>query len=366
MTVENKPLSIGFLGKPKSDHADALGSLASCINAKYIRIPDSPNSGAYQASKIRIVRQLYRGCMQWKGTAHRAYLKDALGAIDSNDVDVLVAYWATNPLADAIAIKRERPRTAVVANVLCHPKGFTGRSMVLADQLFRRAAAKLDGFIFPTHQMKYYFERRIFRGIQVHSTVIPPCWSGTMSPSIDIKCDYSTPSILHMGRTELKTHSRSENLLDQLMNCGINVHYCPADPKAKQHPHQHYFARRSLPELIKFATQFPATLGGFITPSLASSRQVHLSVPDRLISSVASGVPVALPFDGYEAYKEYLHQYEAVIRFDSAEVLANQLRNPDSLRKLKELSQNTRSHYRIEAHAEQYLQFFTTVIDGCR
>jgi hypothetical protein len=76
---------------------------------------------------------------------------------------------------------------------------------------------------------------------------------------------------------------------------------------------------------------------------------------------VASGVPVALPRQGYDACKEYLRPYEAVIPFGSAEELTQSLRDRSFVEGLRVAAQRNRHRYHAENWVGSLLDFLEAV-----
>lgn len=86
-----------------------------------------------------------------------------------------------------------------------------------------------------------------------------------------------------------------------------------------------------------------------------------LTVPDRVLSSVAAGVPIAIPRRGYAASKTYLRDYGAVIEFDTPRDLKDRLSDRDELRALRERAWHARRGYVAEAHAGRLAQFLSAL-----
>jgi hypothetical protein len=86
-------------------------------------------------------------------------------------------------------------------------------------------------------------------------------------------------------------------------------------------------------------------------------------VPDRLISSVAAGIPVAIPSTGYDACRSYLQEYEAAIEFKDCEELAAKLRDRESVSRLQEKARMNRARYTVERWAPAFHEFLGRVSD---
>src|SRR5207247_7995455 len=113
------------------------------------------------------------------------------------------------------------------------------------------------------------------------------------------------------------------SLMRAILDSGIDLHHCYSAETDDGHPRRKPFRPMSLPDLIQKMASFDASLIAYNTGACPRADRFELTIPDRLITSVAAGVPVAIPKQGYSAAKSYLKDYPAVIQFDS----------PDNLRK---------------------------------
>jgi hypothetical protein len=315
-----------------------------------------PTRNRVGLTHLPILSRLRRAYAQWFGAPPAEYRRRLLEAIDSHRVEVVVGYWGTNPIADAIAIKRQRPGTAVILNVLCHPQAVTGWRIATTDRLFRRAAGFVDGLIFPGPRMEQYFRERILPGDGPVTAIIPPCWPGWMQPARDLPPCGEEPAVLFLGRMDLggDPTDNVSNLLYQLMDAGVRVYHCETSRPLNPHPNRRSFTPRSLVEVIEFATQFPASLIAYNTAAARRDDRFRLTVPDRLIASVAAGIPIALPAEGYEVCADYLETYGSVIRFRSPAELADRLRDRAGMSRLRELAHANRHRYHAEAFAPAF------------
>jgi hypothetical protein len=84
-------------------------------------------------------------------------------------------------------------------------------------------------------------------------------------------------------------------------------------------------------------------------------------VPDRLVASVAAGLPIAIPREGYEACKEYLRGYRAVIEFETPAHLASKLSDREEVGRLKNLAWEDRRRYVGEQHLKELIPFLVDV-----
>jgi len=90
-----------------------------------------------------------------------------------------------------------------------------------------------------------------------------------------------------------------------------------------------------LNELKNYITQFDASLIEYNITECSADERFNITIPDRLITSVTSGVPVAIPRCGYTASKEYVKKYKALIEFDSPRELLWVLNNRVRVRELR-------------------------------
>jgi len=286
-------------------------------------------------------------------------LADVLGAVDENRVDCILGYWGTAVLGDLIAVKRQRPNVRTVLNVLCHPTGLTRLKVALQNWYFRRSLKFLDAIVASSGVMKAYLEKRVCHGRRPPILISPPCYAQAFRPR-ERKSDCElVPNVLFLGRTDWRRAQASDNVetfLDQLAREQVHVFHHRSPESDAVSPYRHSFEYMSLRDAETYATQFDAALIVYNLGSCERTDRFEVTVPDRLIASVTAGIPIAIPARGYEACKEYLKDYQAVIEFDSASDLAAKLRDRQSLHALKSLALQNSGNYLGEPRVAQLLK----------
>lgn len=94
----------------------------------------------------------------------------------------------------------------------------------------------------------------------------------------------------------------------------------------------------------------------------ARADRFHLTVPDRLITSVAAGVPIALPKRGYSAAKSYLKDYPAVIEFESPSELAQTLVDRPRISGLRDAAWISRQRDAASQHGGDLQRFLERLL----
>jgi hypothetical protein len=146
-------------------------------------------------------------------------------------------------------------------------------------------------------------------------------------------------------------------LLRALLEAGVEVHHGYSAETADSHPLRKAFAPRPLKELIATMSSFDASLIAYNTDVCKRAERFELTVPDRLISSVAAGVPIAIPATGYAASKSYLRDYPAVFEFKSAADLAAQLADRERVAQARARAWDARVNFVASRHSETLKQF---------
>ena len=360
-------MTVCYLGKA-SDHRDNFASLARSAGADICSISDSVSAGVYASTRAeenapppgRFRSKLARLKSQLYGINDPRYIGNLVRELDKYEVDSLVAFWGTAVLGDIIAVKRLRPRTRVFLNVLCHPTALSSGRIAVQNWLFRRHAGQLDGVIASNSVMESYLHDKVLGESKTPCLIWPPYLSKRYHPCDRLLESVDTPNVFFMGRMDWWHGQACDNVtsfLCQLMNAGIHVHYSQGGLPTHFHPFGHTFAYRLLADAVKFSTQFDASLIVYNIAACGSARRFSLTVPDRLIASVAAGIPVALPRTGFEACWEYLRDYGGTLAFESAGDLADQLKDRAHLESLKRLARADCKKYVAEDHARPLFEF---------
>ena len=368
-------LRLGYLGR-RIDHCDNAIRLFESIGIRLHVLPDSSTWGVYNSPPApvawRPASTLWRGMArladQIGGTRHTGYADDLVALIDREDLACLIAYWGTGIVGDIIAIKRRRPRVKVILNLLCHPTGLSHAKVAAQNWHLRRSARWLDGIIVSSHAMQAYLQEHVLRGNSVPILIWPPYYSRQLFPVQRHEACPTAPNLLFLGRMDWQRAQPSDNIgvfLDQLLENGVHVyhHHSPAHAPGSVPPHacRHTFPYLSLAEAATYATQFDASLMLYNLRACRRTDRFDVTVPDRLVASVAAGVPVALPAQGYAACREYLKDYGAVIPFASAAELAQRLRDRASVAELRRLARHDSRKYVGERHLNSLLAFIHAI-----
>jgi hypothetical protein len=321
-------------------------------------LPGIPRAASRLAGKgLRVVSQV-------AGTVSRGYVESVVDVIDRQRLTHVVAFWGTGPIADILAIKKARPRVKVIWNVLCHPIALSSAGVTWQNWIAGRCVAACDGVIYPSEAMKSYFERDVSRAARTPSLVWAPRLLRRYFPRRRLAPCPDVPNLLFLGRVDWSSRlaQKSDDIsgfLRELLRQGIHVYHAstPESDFRQEFPHhQHVFEYQPLEKITEFATQFDASL---VINNLENSRneRFDLTVPDRLVATVAAGIPVALPATGYRACEEYLRNYPALMVFQSADDLAAQLRDRERVAALRQKAASNNEDYQAERYLTAFLQF---------
>ena len=294
------------------------------------------------------------------GTSRGPYTDEILNKIDEHHVQTVLAYWGTQPLPDIKALKRARPDVRFSLNLLCHPVGLQARKVSFDNFTLSQGAKHLDSIISSGPAMTAYLQSHIKGLRDVPLFEFPPCWTEDFGPKEPLPVTRETPNVVFLGRMDWQAGQSSDNvtpMLRELMDEGIDVHYARAPESTIEHAHAFPFDLVPLTEIADFASPFDVSLIAYNVDTAKVQDRFHVTVPDRLITSVAIGLPVALPKRGFTGCREYLKDYEAVIEYESMVDLAHQLRDRERMTTLRGLARLKSQLYRAEDKLPRLLEF---------
>jgi hypothetical protein len=279
--------------------------------------------------------------------------------IDSNAIDRVLAFWGTQVLGDIISLKRLRPRVQVFLNVLCHPTALSNAKVAAQNWYFRRSARHCDGLIASSEVMQRYLLKHVVSADGPAVSVCPPYLSKSYFPSKRAPTGDTGPNILFLGRLDWRSGQTTDNMLptlEALMREGIHVHFHKSVDSISRNRQAHTFDYMPLREAIAFATQFDASLIMYNLSRCPRPDRFQATVPDRLIASVAAGIPIAVPESGYDACREYLGGYRSTIYFRSVGELAARLKSRDEMQAMKRMAIEDSVAYAGEGHLNTLLR----------
>lgn len=351
------------------DHRDSLGGMLEGRVESVHCVADSNTWLAQNARAPGWLGRIQRMFDRMTRTRHRGYLAQLLQAIDRDRLDLVIGYWGTEPLSDLVAIRRLRPHVKLVLMVLCYPVGLTAASVRRQCWMMRRAGAAADGIMFPNAAMQRYFSDRVLGPGMPRSAVIPPCWPErfqSSQPGAPVGCA-TAPAVIFTGRTDLSHHTIHPGddlrpLMQSLLDAGIELHHVHSKETDDGHPRRRVFQPLKQADLIVKMSGYDASLIAYNTDACQRDERFHLTVPDRLISSVAAGVPIAIPKRGYEGAKQYLADHGAVFEFEDAADLRRQLSDRSHVQAYRDRAWEVRSRYTAQAQAPLLAALLTDLL----
>lgn len=333
-------------------------SLLVMLEALAISACSADDSHTFRSRRGPDLRSRFvRGMDLAFGTRDQDYLDYVLAEIDRSSADVLIFYWGTLPLADIVAIKRLRPRLKTMLMLLCYPLSLSTAGIVRQWAVLQRAMPSIDALICPTAEMQDYLERNLLGGRRRPLIgVVAPCWPDSMCPSVRSEDIADQPNLVYVGRTDLsgRTVHKADDirgLMHGVLDAGIELHHAYSPETDDGHPRRKQFKPLSVGDLMAVMSGFDASLVAYNTDACRRTDRFDLTVPDRLLSSVLAGVPIALPADGYAASRSYLCDYAAVLTFSSPEDLHRQLADREQISRLKDVAWKSRRRYVAERQA---------------
>lgn len=334
-------------------HRESLLAMFSTLGAQAASAEDSHS---FRVRAGRAPGRVVRAIDMLVGTRDRAYMRYILDAIDASGADLAVFYWGTMPLADIIAIRHARPALKVMLMLLCFPLALAPAAITRQCLALRRCLGHIDALICPTADMACYLEQRVMRGRRPHVGVVAPCWPEAVRPQVRPAWEHTAPNVIYVGRTDLSggtIHGADDTraLMREVLDAGTRLHHAYSPETDDGHPGRVLFKPLSNRELMASMASFDASLVAYNLDACRRTDRFELTVPDRLISSVLAGTPVALPAVGYSAAKRYLQGHGALLTFASGQDLHGQLSDRARMATLKDIAWERRGAYVAERQA---------------
>jgi hypothetical protein len=354
-------LSIALLG-PNIEHRESLQEMLANTDSKVVWIPDSLSFlSNHEMAKNGFLPRMFETVL---GTSSKDYLEHALELIDSHSVETVVGYWGSIPFADLIAIKKRRPHLKVVIYLLCFPLSLN--STGIRKQLFglNNLARYLNGVIYPSMAMANYLTNKIALLKKIESVIIPPAWSTNFFDDLTSDEDLELPNVVFLGRTDLsgKTIHPADDIrsiMIELMDAGIHLHHSYSPETQDNRPYRHLFESKPIKPLMKFVSRFSASLIVYNLSKCGDTARFENTIPDRLLSSVAAGLPIAIPESGYSGCKAYLENYGATYVFRDSAHLKLLLSDAGRTRDFKQVAAVNRLQFTAAKMGKELLPFLS-------
>ncbi len=289
------------------------------------------------------------------GTRRPDYLAHVGQALQANNSQVVVAYWGTEPLADLVALRRLQPDVKLVLMVLCYPVALDAAGIQRQNWMMRRATRLLDGILFPNAAMRDHFLAESLMPRNLSHLILSPCWPVGFQFAGPQPEGLPDPNVVFIGRTDLSaaTVHKADDLrpmMLDLLNAGIELHHGRSKETDDGHPLRRPFSPVAQDQLIERMACHDASLIAYNLEACQNDARFELTVPDRLLSSVAAGVPIAVPQQGYTGLKQYLAGHEALIEFESPQALLRQLKDRGRVREMRQAAWHARERFTAERH----------------
>lgn len=363
MTAKN--LKVALMG-PDIDHRRSLEAMLGGQVGSLSWMADSLSLS--QGKALSLFGRVRRAIDQLTYTRDARFVGPACQHLDESGADVLVAYWGTNPLSDIVALKRQRPNVKVVLMVLCYPLALNEAGVSRQQWMMRHAARWLDGILYANPQMAQFFESQVFSptGPRPTYAVLSPCWPASYQPQVRPVPAADHPNIIFAGRTDLSHHTVHaaddlRPLMREILDAGIELHHGCSPETTDGHPLRRPFDPLSQAQLIARMAAHDASLIAYNTEVCQRAERFDLTVPDRLITSVAAGVPIAVPTMGYSGPKSYLKRYPAVFEFDSPAHLKTQLQDRVRVQEARDAAWEARALYSAEQQGAGLAAFLASL-----
>lgn len=355
---QKKSGHVSIMG-PDIDHKHSLMAMLESNGVSCSWFPDSHSQLNGQPQTL--FGKIQRSIDQLSYTHNKAFITDADHDIQRHQPKVLIAYWGTTPLADIIAVKRRHKDLKIMLMVLCYPVALTHFGVAKQNWMMRHAAPWIDVILVPNTEMAEYFRDSVVpRDARDKVAILPPGWPRRYQPTTPQAAVSERPNIVFVGRTDLSHHTVHvaddlRPLMHQILEAGIELHHVRSKETDDGHPLRRMFAPLKQTELLARMSAFDASLIAYNTDACQRPDRFALTVPDRLLSTVASGCPIAIPKKGYQGCKSYLANYPAVFEFEDAVHLYKLLSDRERVKEAKAAAWEYRTRYSSEAFGGQLI-----------
>ena len=273
--------------------------------------------------------------------------------------NLVVAYWGTLPLGEIAALRSRHPGIKIALVMLCYPLGLSDWEVARQHLALRRAARSIDALVCPTIEMVEYLRRNVLGEGAPPCHVIEPCWPESFLAQTRPSAAMDAPNLVFIGRTDLRSKNiqKSDDVrhaMQGIIGAGIHLYHAASGSSYPPHSYRHEFATMDIRSLISHIASYDASVLIYNLAVCRRTERFDLTVPDRLISSVAAGVPIAVPAKGYSASKSYLRAYGALLEFSDWGDLSRKLSDRARVASAKEMAWQNRSHYTAEARGKDY------------
>jgi hypothetical protein len=355
--------SVALLGPP-IEHRDSLEAMCAGRVERCVVLPDS--ASFFRERGLTAPSRLRRFALGVRRTQAPEYMASLLDATDTLAVEVVIGYWGTLPLFDLMALKKARPSLKIVLILLCYPLALDELGLRRQWLSLRMASGSLDGILCPTRGMVEYLQGRVLGRDGPALGVLSPCWPAAFQAQVRPDANPKHPNLVFIGRTDLSglnVHAADDvrSLMRALLEAGIELHHARSAETEDGHPLRKPFAPLPIRQLIATMPRYDASLIAYNLAACRRTERFDLTVPDRLLSSVAGGVPIAVPRRGYRACKAYLERYGAMFEFEDVSDLARQLADHDAVEEMRQRAWRNRSLYTAEAQGPSLLSFVESV-----
>ena len=357
--------AIVLLGPP-IEHRESLMVMLQGHAARIEWMPDSfsfnrntpkDGTGAAIARRLDALR----------GTSDRRYLQLLDETLENVNPDVLIAYWGTIPLADIIAVRRIRPKIKIILMMLCYPLSLEPFGIIRQQLILSLAAKSIDGAICPGPEMLSYLQQKGLLAPQAQMAIVKPCWPVRLHAQSEPVAGFPKPNVIYVGRPDLSgatVHAADDvrPLISELLAAGVEVTHGRSAEMNDGHPLRHQFSAVPIDQLAGIMSRHDASLIVYNLSACKRTERFNLTVPDRLITSVGAGVPIALPRNGYAASRSYLEEYPATILFESIEELKRALLDRVRIEEMRAAAWQARKRYSAESQSSVLVEFLRSVL----
>ncbi len=354
---------ICLLGPP-IEHRESILTAVRTFASEVTWLPDL---GTYLRSHGKRRSGARRFIDMTHGIGNTSYLDLLKSEIERVKPSLVIAYWGTLPLSEIRTLRCSYPDIKIALVMLCYPLGLSTGEILRQHLALRSVTRFIDAIVCPTNDMVVYLQQRVLGKNPPHLHVVQPCWPKGMLASERPLPAMEAPNLIFAGRTDMqsKNFQKGDDVrasLQEILDAGLHLYHASSSTAFAPHPKRHAFTPLGVTGLINGMAAYDASLIMYNLDACRRRERFDLTVPDRLISSVAAGVPIAISREGYSASKSYLRRYGAMIEFSDWNDLYRKLADRGRVRAAKQQAWENRLYYTAENSGAEYEALAGTIL----
>lgn len=333
------------------------------------------NKGIKQINVVKegiskIEKKVRKGRGRWfKKSAYSLIIEGSVidavkKSVKESTPDLIFTSWGRTPLPEMRYIKREFSDIPFVHDFRTYPVSRYKTTEYIENLINKEVIENMDGMIFTSETMKKYIENRFenkTKKAEYFSEYIPEKMFFRKN-SIDL--DIRSPNIIFLG-------NRKRDLSDifrKVLKKGIDLYACnkviDACSSIDTHRNIHTFSEFSTHDVesgkfSNFISNFDASI--LVYPNSYSSR-FRNTHPERLLWSIAGGLPILLPESKLKASEQYVLSNGIGITFKNIDGMSRKVKDGKLIDSVRENLRGNIDRFKLENNFSRLDGLFKSVL----